>query len=159
MSQLSMLDASLQPTADLWSRVKADLVGVIKALQLPGMGEVISQYSHEDRSNVSYPCVLCTTAGLDFESKGGDSLMDQYSCPVWILILDNPGTKTHQQESVYMGWIKRIVDAGHQQRLPATRAAGTIARARIDDPRLKQYQGLQAAFLAEFEAWEGRGNP
>ena len=80
-----------------------------------------------DTTNLDYPCIVLTTAGLRRRLLPGDSRLRQYEYPIGFLLLDRPGAmaKAHEKEALYNTWLKQVDDAIYQRRMSSLSVVDT----------------------------------
>jgi len=152
-----------EPSRDLYQRIKDAVVSEIMGLNLGaanGIGTKVYSQLDVDSSNLNYPCISVITAGLTERLLPGNREDRGYDWPVGVMLLDDPGAKVHQNESMYVQWRKQIADTFHQKRLEVDGVAGGKVTGRvIFDPRLPQYAAVRSSLLLRFESYEYRATP
>jgi hypothetical protein len=152
-------DPSKNPDVLAFNKTKEAIVSAIKRLNLEGLEERVYNQINErgDKTNIEYPCVVCFTENLVPKILPGDSVLNQYELPIGIAVLDDPGSKVHDNEVLYLTWIKRIVDLLHQERIEGLSEVTTRVEAgSMMNKRLPQFQGVKTSITVWCEIWDDR---
>jgi hypothetical protein len=152
-------DPTKNPDLIAFKEAKTAVIQTIKLLNLEGLENRVYDQINEkgDKTNVSYPCVICYTEGLVPKVLSGDSVLTQYEFPVGVAILDDPGSKVHEKEMLYVVWLKRIIDSLHQQRLigqhPIT---SRVEHGTMLNKKIPLYQGIKSNMTVWCLMWDDR---
>jgi hypothetical protein len=152
---------------DIHPRIKAGAVERIKGLALPGdaiFGSIDQRvYSMllPDETGVLFPCVMLTCEGQVEQKLQGDSECQRWRYPVQIWICDRQSERTHEKETLYLSWRKRICLTFDDQTFPEVAEAegSTIELGTIFDTQMRQYQHMLSGMVLWVTTTEQRGAP